>query len=54
MTVKRLESNIISLCQVTRLTISNPVVGLLPLASGQAFKFGQLNSVTKIGFEPQR
>jgi hypothetical protein len=33
----RLGSNIISLCQVTSLTISSPVVWLLPLASGRAF-----------------
>jgi hypothetical protein len=33
----RLESNIISLYQVTSLTISSPVVGLLPLATGQDF-----------------
>jgi hypothetical protein len=33
----RLDSNAMSLCQVTSLTISSPVVGLLHLASGQAF-----------------
>jgi hypothetical protein len=33
----RLGSNIISLCQVTSLTISSPVVWLLPLAPGWAF-----------------
>jgi hypothetical protein len=37
----RLESNIIALHQVTSLIISSPVVGLLPLASGQAFLFPQ-------------
>jgi hypothetical protein len=31
-----LESNTVSLCQVTSLTISSSVIGLLPLASGQA------------------
>jgi hypothetical protein len=42
----RPKSNIISLRQVTSLTISSSVVGLLPLASGQ--------DSTKIGLEPQK
>jgi hypothetical protein len=33
-----LESITISLCQLTSLTISSPLVWLLPLASGQVFK----------------
>jgi hypothetical protein len=39
----RLESNVFSLRQVTTLTMSSPVVGLLPLASGQAF-----NSISSV------